>query len=174
MAFFDIDGYEPVWLSGLGTVRGAHGDRLRGLVGRRLQRVHLTWFVHEDAWLEDAPVVVDFGDERLEITHFKFDDLSLTWNTIDPYGKPEWFYGDEEDTPLAWRHDTSPELSSLEGQILQDVELLECVTRDMADGMVALGFVFPHGRFTVFNALDENGLEFTEPDPSYRRHSLVR
>jgi len=173
VAFFDIDGYEPVWLSGLSEIRRAHGDRLRTLVGKRLQRVHLTWFVEYDEWLEDAPVIVDFGDERLEIRHFKFDDLSLTWNTIDPYGKAEWNWGDPaEPSPLRWRHDTRPELSALEGQVLQDVELLEWTGRDMARGVVDLGFVFPHGRFTVINAMDENGLEFTEPGTSYRRHRV--
>ncbi|ONF69928.1 hypothetical protein [Amycolatopsis keratiniphila] len=174
MAFFDIEGYEPVWLSGLQEIRRAHGDRLRALVGKRLRHVHLTWFVEYAEWLSDAPVVVDFGDERLEITHWKFDEISLTWNTIDPYGKSSWDWGDPaEPNPLLWRRDVFPELSALEGQVLQDVELLDCATRDMANGMVALGFVFPHGRFTVFNALDENGIEYTEPDSSYRRHSLA-
>ncbi|MFK0250791.1 hypothetical protein ACIQUM_39365 [Amycolatopsis azurea] len=174
MAFFDIEGYEPVWLSGLKQIRGAHGDRLGALVGKRLQRVHLTWFVEYREWLQDAPVVVDFGDERLEITHWKFDEVSLTWNTIDPYGKPAWDWGDpEEPSPLEWRQDIYPELSALEGQVLQDVELLEWVGRDMAGGMVAIGFVFPQGRFTVFNAMDENGLEYTEPEAAYRRHSPV-
>ncbi|MFE6616195.1 hypothetical protein [Amycolatopsis sp. NPDC057786] len=146
---------------------------MRALVGRRLRHVHLTWFVEYDEWLQDAPVVVDFGAERLEITHWKFDELSLTWNTIDPYGKSSWDWGDPaEPSPLRWRRDVFPELSALEDHVLQDVEFLECVSPDMAGGMVALGFVFPHGRFTVFNALDENGIEFTEPDSSYRRHSL--
>ncbi|MEV7548936.1 hypothetical protein AB0N89_04855 [Amycolatopsis sp. NPDC089917] len=174
MAFFDIEGYEPVWLSGLGKIRGEHGDRLVSLVGKRLQHVHLTWFVQYDEWLEDAPVVVDFGDERLEITHWKFDEVSLTWNTIDPYGKSEWDWGDPaEPSPLRWRRDVCPELSALEGQVLQDVELLQSVSHDVAGRMVALGFVFPSGRFTVFNAMDENGIEFTEPDSSYRAYSLT-
>ncbi len=173
MSLYDIEGYEPVWCSGLGTIREEHGDRLRGLAGRRLRRVHLTWHVEDGTWFEGAPVVVDFGEERLEITHFKFDELSLTWNTIDPVGNAEWFYGDDGSCPLVWRHDTSPELSALEGEELQEVELLECATRDMAEGMVALGFVFSGGRFTVFNALDENGLEFGEPGADYRRHPLV-
>jgi hypothetical protein len=38
--------------------------------------------------------------------------------------------------------------------------------------MVAIGFVFPHGRVTVFNALDENGLSFMAPEPFYECHSL--
>ncbi|WP_225847728.1 hypothetical protein [Streptomyces sp. HPF1205] len=37
---------------------------------------------------------------------------------------------------------------------------------------VAVGFVFPEARLTVFNALDENGLDFGLPDPRCRRHSL--
>lgn len=174
MAFFDIEGYEPGWLSGLGTIRRAHEDRLRALVGKRLQHVHLTWFVEYGEWLQDAPVVVDFGDERLEITHWKFDELSLTWNTIDPYGKSEWDWGDPaEPSPLRWRQDIYPELSALEGQVLRDVELLESLDKGVAGTMVALGFVFPNGRFTVFNAMDENGLEYTESGADYRKHSLA-
>ncbi|WP_241832857.1 hypothetical protein [Amycolatopsis sp. CB00013] len=91
--------------------------------------------------------MVDFGDERLEITHWKFDELSLTWNRIDPVGKSSWDWGDPaEPSSLRWRQDVFPKLSALEGQVLQDVE---------------------------FNAPDENGLEYTEPDSSYRRHSLA-
>lgn len=36
----------------------------------------------------------------------------------------------------------------------------EYVGDDMAKGTVALTFVFPHGRITVYNALDENGIDF--------------
>ncbi|GAB3884435.1 hypothetical protein GCM10027612_18140 [Microbispora bryophytorum subsp. camponoti] len=38
---------------------------------------------------------------------------------------------------------------------------------DMAQGMVAVGFLFPHGRVTIYNALDENGMEFGDPDQRY-------
>ncbi|WP_257585481.1 MULTISPECIES: hypothetical protein [unclassified Streptomyces] len=43
---------------------------------------------------------------------------------------------------------------------------------DAAQGMVAIGFVFPHDRVTVFSALDENGLKFAAPEPGYVPHPL--
>lgn len=42
----------------------------------------------------------------------------------------------------------------------------------MAKGMVALGFVFPGGRVTVYNALDTNGLSYGAPSSAYERHAL--
>ena len=35
--------------------------------------------------------------------------------------------------------------------------------------MVAVSFAFPDGRVTISNGLDENLLEFGDPDPGYRR-----
>jgi hypothetical protein len=52
------------------------------------------------------------------------------------------------------------------------VELLEWNGDDMAQGMVAVGFLFPHGRLTIYNALDENGIKFGEPDQRYLRQRL--
>ncbi|MGW4230540.1 hypothetical protein ACWEF9_14845 [Streptomyces sp. NPDC004980] len=65
-----------------------------------------------------------------------------------------------------------PDLASLQDQVLQDIELLDWLDDDAAEGMVAIGFVFRQGRATDFNAVDENGLSFTAPEPEYVRHSL--
>ncbi|MEU4100957.1 hypothetical protein AB0F16_10165 [Streptomyces tanashiensis] len=56
--------------------------------------------------------------------------------------------------------------------MLQEIELLEWRGNDAAHGMVAIGFVFPYRRVTVFNALDENSLSFTAPEPGYGPHPL--
>lgn len=59
----------------------------------------------------------------------------------------------------------------MQGHRLQAVELLEYRGEDVAHGMVAVSFVFPDGRMTISNGLDENLLEFGEPDPGFhRRH----
>ncbi|MFE3475108.1 hypothetical protein ACFXOI_26380 [Streptomyces bacillaris] len=65
-----------------------------------------------------------------------------------------------------------PYLTSLQGEVLQDIELLEWHDNDAAEGMVAIGFVFRQGRATAFNAVDENGLSFTAPESEYACHSL--
>ncbi|MEU7988357.1 hypothetical protein AB0B56_26150 [Streptosporangium canum] len=40
----------------------------------------------------------------------------------------------------------------------------------MAHGTVAIDFAFPNDRVTIYNALDENGMEFGLPDHRYMRH----
>lgn len=179
MSYFDIQGYQPHWLNGLSATTAAHGPRLQTLTSRRLRRAWLLCDLDADEWFADGPVLLDFDGEQVEINHQKFDDLSITWNTVDPVRQPTWTYGDwghpdDHVFHLGWRHGTRSELTALQAQPLQAVELLEYAGGDMADGMVAVSFAFPGGRVTVSNVLDENGLEFGEPQPSYRRRFLSR
>ncbi|MFB7245640.1 hypothetical protein ACFCYX_24655 [Streptomyces populi] len=165
---FGIENYRPQWLNGDSEVVVAHGLRLRALVGRPLTRAWLVWDVQDDEWFSDCPVLLDFTGEQVEINHQKFDDLSITWNTVDPRRPVQW-----SDFDLQWRHDAHPELDALRGQVLQDVQLFEWTGSDMARGAIAVNFGFSHGQVTVFNTLDENGLTFGPPDPLYWRHLLV-
>jgi hypothetical protein len=168
--YFSIQGYEPQWLTGRRSI-AAHGERLRALVGRRLRRAWLAWDLDADEWFADIPVLLDFDGEQVEINHQKFDELSITWNTVDPVRHATWTDGDPDAHAFrfGWRHDAVPELAAFQGHRLQTEELLEWVGRDVAAGMVAPSFVFEHGRLTVSNALDENSLEFGDPDPRYVR-----
>lgn len=160
-----IDGYKPRWLNGLAEIRAAHAARLRGLVGRTLTRSWVVWDPDDQSWWPDCPVVLDFDGEQLEISHQKFDDLSITWNTIDP--TPDIAF---TESGLVWRADT---MEPVVGRRLRAVELLEWSggDRDMANGMVALGLTFTDAHLTVYNAMDENGLSFDPPD-DYIRHTL--
>ena len=177
VSYFDIRGYEPWWLAGLAAITAAHGQRLHALTGRRLRHAWLLWDLDADEWFPDGPVLLDFEGEQVEISHQKFDDLSITWNTVDPAGQPNWSFGwDDEPHPyrvhLGWRCGVRPELATLQDQQLLATELLEYAGGDLADGMVAVSFVFPDGRVTVSNGLDENSLEFDGPNPHYLRHPI--
>jgi hypothetical protein len=164
---FGIEGYRPQWLNGHSAVAAGHGQRLRALIGRPLARAWLVWDVQDNEWFSDCPVLLDFTGEQVEINHQKFDDLSITWNTVDPHQPVQW-----PDFDLQWRHDMHPELHALQGQVLQDVKILEWTGSDMAQGMVAVSFRFPRSQLTIANALDENDLTFGPPESHYRRHSL--
>ncbi len=177
MSYFAIEGYQPRWLSGRREIAAAHGGKLGSLAGRRLDHAWLAWDRDTDEWFADAPVLLDFGGEQVEVSHQKFNDLSVTWKTIDPVGHATWSVGDDGDPEvhtfhLGWQRDAVPELSALEGRRLTVVELLEWAGGDVADGMVAVSFVFDDERLTISNALDENSLEFGPPNPGYRRHAL--
>ncbi len=177
VSYFGMQGYEPRWLTGRSAITAAHSQRLRSLAGRCLRHTWLLWDVDADEWFPDAPVLLDFDGEQVEINHQKFSDLSITWNTIDPAGQATWSFGwDDEPHPyrvqLGWRHSVRSELTPLQGQPLLAAELLEYAGGDIADGMVAVSFAFPNGRVTVSNGLDENSLEFGGPSPDYLRNPL--
>ncbi len=162
-----MPGYRPEWLSSRSQITTVHGTRLARLAGRRLTRALVVWDLDEDEWFPDCPVLLDFEGEQVEINHWKFDEVSITWNTIDPGRSPVW-----ADFHLVWRDDVPEELAVLTGRSLSTVELLEWRGRDIAEGTVSLGFGFTDGQVTIYNALDENGLEFTPPDERYTRHGL--
>lgn len=164
---FGIESYRPQWLNGRSAVVAGHSQQLRALIGRRLIHVWLVWDVQDNEWFSGCPVLLDLTGEQVEINHQKFDDLSITWNTIDPHQPVLW-----PDFDLQWHHDVHAELQNLQGQILQDVELLEWTGSDMAQGAVAVSFRFPDNQLTIANALDENGLTFGPPEPRYQRHAL--
>lgn len=173
MSFFGIQGYQPQWLIGRHTVDRAHGRRLHALSGRRLTRSWLVWDRTSDQWFADWPVLLDFEGEQVEITHQKVDDLSITWNSIDP-GEPIAFGDDPDDVSLAWRDDACLRLAALHGQQLHTVELLVWSggETDFANDMVAVSFGFARDRITITNGLDDNAIEFGPPAPDYRIHPV--
>jgi hypothetical protein len=84
-----------------------HADALRAVVGVRLSGA---WVVRtEDGELfADMPVVLQLDDGRqLEMCWQKFDDLSISWNTIDLNVQPRGWIGD-----LSWRRWGHPALQS--------------------------------------------------------------
>ncbi|WP_297621769.1 hypothetical protein [Nocardia sp.] len=125
--------------------------------------------------------MLDFDGERVEVAHQKFDELSITWNRIDPFQRPSWSDPEDSDAEihtfhLAWRSDAILALTELEGQPLLAVDLLEWTSHraDVAAGMVAVSFAFAENRVTISNGLDENSLEFGIPPADYLRYPLHR
>ncbi|GGX40075.1 hypothetical protein [Streptomyces noursei] len=164
---FGIEGYRPQWLSGRGEVLREHRRRLRALCGRPLTGFWMAWDLDDDEWFCDCPVLLDFAGEQVEVNHHEFDEVSLTWSTIDPGRSLRWAGFD-----LQWRSEPLPEVQALCGLPLQRVELLGWMGKDAAHGAVDVSFVFPDGRVSVFNALDENGLDFARPSAEQHPYTV--
>lgn len=167
-----ISGFSPTFLVGLEAVRDTHGPRLATLPGRRLTSFAIVRFAEDGEWFADCPVILDFDGVRVEICHWKLDELSIGWNTIDtsaPITDWEWY----ELTPV-WSGDDE-RLEAFAGQELREVALLEWRPSryDLAYGTVAVEFVFDTGGFLIANALDENGIELGTPHPEFVRHRLA-
>ncbi|WP_220448680.1 hypothetical protein [Nonomuraea mesophila] len=166
-----ISGFEPTFLVGLEAVRENHGPSLAALGGRRLTGFAIVRFVEDGDWFADWPVVLDFDGVRVEICHWKFDELSISWNTIDTTAAiTGWEY--VEETP-AWSS-ADERLEPFIGQELREVALLEWrpSSYDLADGTLAVEFLFNAGRFHIANALDENSIDLGDADPDFVRHRL--
>ncbi|MER7366473.1 hypothetical protein [Nonomuraea wenchangensis] len=166
-----ISGFEPTFLVGLEAIRDEHGSGLAGLSGRCLTGFAIVRFIEDGDWYADCPVVLDFDGVQVEICHSKFDELFISWNTIDTTAGItgwEWF----ELTP-AWSS-ADERLEPFIGRKLREAALLEWrpSRRDLAAGTLAVEFVFDTGRFPIANALDENSIEAGEPHPEWVRHPL--
>lgn len=168
-----ICGFEPSFLVGIDAVREAHGLRLAALAGRRLTRFALVRFAEDGDWFADCPVVLDFDGVQVEVCHWKFDQISIGWDSIDTTSVIAG-WEQSEFTP-GWSH-VDERLESFVGQKLCDVALLEWRPSgpDLAAGTVALEFVFEIGRLCIANGLDENCIEVGAAQPEYVRHRLGR
>lgn len=168
-----ISGFEPLFLVGIDAVGAAHGTRLARLVGRRLTGVAVVRFAEDGEWFAECPVVLDFAGIQVEVCHWKLDELSIGWDTIDTAAAIsgwEW----AEYTPV-WSH-SDERLQTFTGRELREVALLEWrpSAPDLAAGTVAVEFVFDTGRFDIANGLDENRIETGAVEPGYIRHRLSR
>jgi len=169
VTYLGIEDYVPEFQQGVETIAATHGARLLDLVGRTLVGTWLCWADGPDEWVADAPVVLRFDDVQLEIQHNAFDELSLTWGSIDVMRSIGFSDGDWH-----WRDDAIEKLSDLHGMAVVDVDLLAWSGLDLAHGSPAIGLVFDGGGgLTIYNALDENGLDFDAPRPEYRKHRLA-
>lgn len=166
-----ISGFNPSFLVGIEAIRQAHGSRLATLAGRRLTGFALVRFVEDGDWYAECPVVLDFNGTHVEVCHSKFDDLSISWDTIDTAAAItgwEW----SELTPQ-WAHNDE-RLELFVGQELCEINLLtwQPPNRGRAGGSVAVEFVFAGGSLRIVNGLDENCIEVGVAEPNYIRHRL--
>ncbi|GIH78275.1 hypothetical protein Plo01_47040 [Planobispora longispora] len=166
-----ISGFEPTFLAGFEAVRKEHGPGLAALSGRRLTGFAIVRFVEDGDWFADCPVVLNFDGVQIEICHWKLDELSISWNSIDTttaISDWEWF----ELTP-AWSS-ADERLEPFIGQELREVALLEWrpSSHDLAAGTIAVEFVFDAGCFHIANALDENSIEVGDAHPEFVRYRL--
>ena len=159
--FLGVLGYAPRHYDSAEALLREHGDRLRALRGRRLERSFAVWEPDEaeEPWFVDGPLILDFGDTRLEMAAFKMH-LCVGWDLIDVAEPIDW-----GDFQLEWREDALPELARLSGRTIDAVRLVSY------QGMLSgVQLVAGEATVEVFNALDEWGITgAAEPDPETTR-----
>lgn len=169
----DVSGWQPAWLPAAKQV-DKQSAALRNLVGSTITDAWVVWNLEHDEWFADLPVVLSFdGGGQIEVCWQKFDDLSVTWDTIDTTLRPrawvEW--------PLEWCRAAHPALASNVGSSVRAVAMTEHLfqtERENQSGPASrvwlvggLWFGTTGPGLHVFNALDENGLDAGTPPDGY-------
>lgn len=169
-----ISGWRADWRPGAEQVT-LHASELVSLAGAKLTGAWSIW-IGTDDWFADMPVVLEFdGSRRLEVCWQRFDDLSLSWNTIDIDVTPKAWVDD-----LFWRPMAHAALRMNEGQIVTSVATTDfTLTISDADSprpgarsttfTGGLWFETTGPGLHIFNALDANGLETTYEPGLLRR-----
>lgn len=115
-------------------------------------------------------MVLGFPDANLEVTHRKFDECAISWDTIDMQAGLDW-----PGLRLDWWADPHPAIRAAIGRPLTRVSVIEHIspTAWRPHVLHALEFVFGDLYVTLFNAMDENGLtgdpEVSRPVGFWRR-----
>jgi hypothetical protein len=173
-----FSGWRADWHSGAEQRERATAE-LFALVGRRVTATWVVWDPEDDTWFSDGPVVFVLDDGRqLELGWQKFDDLSVTWGTVDLATTPTWY-----ERQVEWRRDALPPLRGVAGGTVTDLAWTEhtmVISRSRwwrRDGSTTwlVGGVWigtDAGGVLVYDALDENGLadELPTPGPGHRVH----
>lgn len=166
------------FVSSVREARDRYGPTLRALVGESIQDTWVAWDEGENHWFTEEPVILRIGGRNLEIICSKFDQLSLTCDTVDldtpPCWRTDWGGGGFR---LRWRHNALPELARVVGQKVREIRLLECLLEMGAySAWVLNGFEFrtDAGCVSIYNALDENGVtdQPSESQAAVRAHPL--
>ena len=169
MTDVDVSGWQPAWEAAQ-TQLQLQAVRLGSLREHSIVDAWIVWNLEHDKWFADLPVVLEFDDgRRLEVSWQTFDELSISWNTIDvavtPLAWVTW--------PLEWRSQNHPALRNVVGQVVRRVEATQhLVTTRRVDAAADTSSAWmtsgvwlqtTGSGLHLFNALDENGLSNNPP-----------
>ncbi|GAA4607066.1 hypothetical protein BJY16_006138 [Actinoplanes octamycinicus] len=138
-----IAGYRPVACTTVDQVRDRHGRQLRDLAGRRLTSATALCFTCDGEWCSTGVLILDFDGPRLELCGDGFDELYLSFGTIDVRAPIDSEDQDDPDLRLAWADPAQPELDALLGRPLQEARILESEYRfhRAEDGRTSTGWL---------------------------------
>ncbi|GIG00327.1 hypothetical protein [Catellatospora citrea] len=177
-----LEGYRPEPVTSVAGLRGAHGDHLRSLVGRRLTRIRGLCHVAEGDRCPTLPVVLELEGERLELATEGFDRLFVSRDDLADDLLPDTDDQDDPEQEVGWADLARAELDALLGATVTAVRVLEHDFRITAvDGgrieawvLGGLELVFACGRALQL-ANSRDALEITVEAPGtgpWRRTAL--
>ena len=167
-----VPNYQPHFFQEIEVFYQTSHAILKSLIGKTINRFWLMWDETESEWFSDAPVILDISGSRYEFCAFQLDQFSFTQNQIDITQQADW-YGMKSDFPLSWRENCHAQMLSSLHRTIVEINILSynfSLGKHQADqekNFILHGIEFvlekkhvkdEENHFTIYNALDENGL----------------
>lgn len=161
-----IAGYRPIWINDREEAIKELQTFAVAWVGSKIEKTYVGWFIEDNSWYEDIPIVLVIGGKQYEICWNKFDDLAITQGQIDV--KNCIVSGGK----IPMKENALPELERAIGNTIVGVELGESEMNGSAI-INSVNLILEGGYLTIYNNLDENGVS-SEPcsDASQRNHPI--
>lgn len=173
-----ISTYKPKFHTTAESFKNEFDKTLSQLVGKGIERFWVIWNTKEDEWLTDGPVVLEIDRKRFEFTAYQLDKFSLTINSFELTDKLDW-YGMGNEMPLIWKENGKSELTKNLNKPIIGINILtyNFVSEFVESGkkhetgemLTGIEFVLEKENesdkknfFTIFNNLDQNGMDNIE------------
>ena len=173
-----ISTYKPKFHTTAESVRSEFEQTLSELIGKRIERFWVMWDTKENEWLTDGPIILKIDGKRFEFTAYQLDEFSLTINSFELTDELNW-YGMGSEMPLMWKENGNSELIKNLNKVIIGINILtynflsESVETgekyETGDMLTGIEFILEkesesdnENFFTIFNNLDQNGIEKTE------------
>ena len=163
-----IQDYSPVYIDTTSDLIEVVKTIICPFIGQELKESWIGWMDEDDCWWEDMPIILQIGNERLEICWNQFQDVSITKNQIPVDGSAHFTM---EDASI--KKNAHKVLNKFMGKTITAIEVGE-TTMSMGDsGLVwipnSINFIFGEDFLSIYNGLDENQVSDERPSEAISR-----
>ncbi|MCM3488956.1 hypothetical protein M3689_06490 [Alkalihalophilus marmarensis] len=157
-----LNTYSPRFISNPVDLVAEHKEKLVALTGKTIKSIWIAWDHQSNRWLREMPVVIEAGNEQIELCANRIGEYSITFNTINLEFAPS-------SMQISWEENKLNEIHRVLNQEIRSTEMIEstvhisCLKEDQLSGKVAvdyvidgIGFNLERGYLAVCNGLDEN------------------
>lgn len=164
----------------------AHGERLKGLLGKTIVKAWSVWDTEQDEWFVDEAVVLEVEGLKLELAFMYLDSIVLSWNQIDLSPGPKRISDWDDSFTLCWSSNAHSNLKQVVGKTIRRISVIEYfygltvvedrqrpenVGQKLAKWILhGLEFDFDDACLLIYNDLDKTGISL-EPffGPKFRK-----
>jgi len=150
-----IQGYNPDWVLNKNDAQNLIEVWADKLIGKVIDETYVGWYMPDNTWYEDFPIILMIDGQQIEICWQQFDSLSITNNQIILNNCISY------DEKVPYKKNAVKELNAVLGKKILNVKLgMSSMTiEDKVLPIInSVDFELDNGFLRIFNALDENGV----------------